>query len=95
MEKLRAEVEPILNHICIVFDMEIGRLVGVAEDAQDFYYLVDRIQGGRTQYSAVGSVISLKGVIPEDRYSSMDGIHTVNGCPAVERMVVRGFNYPP
>ncbi|MHB8226259.1 dATP/dGTP pyrophosphohydrolase domain-containing protein [Acidithiobacillus sp.] len=88
LDKLRAEVEPILNHICIVFDSDIGRLVGVAEDDRDFYYVVDRIRGGRTLYSAVGPVVSLKGAIPEDRYASMDGIHTVNGCPAVERMVV-------
>ncbi|MHB1642040.1 MAG: dATP/dGTP pyrophosphohydrolase domain-containing protein [Acidithiobacillus sp.] len=90
LERFRAEVEPIRNHICIVFDGDIGRLVGVTEDERDLYYVVDRIRGGRTLYSAVGPVVSLKGAIPKDRYASMDGIHTVNGCPAVERMVVQG-----
>lgn len=90
LDNLRREVEPKLNHICIVFDSDIGRLVGVTEDDRDFYYVVDRIRGGRTLYSAVGPVVSLKGAIPEDRYASMDGIHTANGCHAVERMVVQG-----
>lgn len=88
LDKLRAEVEPILNHICIIFDGEIGRLVGVAEGKNDFYYVVDRIRGGRTQYSAAGPVVSLKGCIPDDLYASMDTLHALNGCPAVARMVV-------
>jgi hypothetical protein len=88
LDKLRTEVEPILNHICIVFDSDVGRLVGVAEDKNDLYYVVDRIRGGRTPYSAVGPVVSLKGRIHNDRYVSMDGIHELNRCPAVERMVV-------
>ncbi len=88
LDKLRTQVEPMLNHICIVFDTEVGRLVGVAEDEHDFYYLVDTIACKRTRYSAVGHVFSLKDRIPEDRYAAMDGIHEANGCPAVASMVV-------
>ncbi|MDA8151503.1 MAG: DUF550 domain-containing protein [Acidithiobacillus sp.] len=88
LDKLRVQMEPMLNHICIVFDTDIGRLVGVAEDDHDFYYLVDTIACKRTRYSAVGHVFSLKDRIPEDRYAAMDRMHTENGCPAVAAMVV-------
>ena len=49
---------------------------------------MDRIRGGRTQYSAAGHMVSLKGCIPDDRYASMDALHALNGCPAVARIVV-------
>ena len=91
LDKLRAMVEPILNDICIVFNQDVGRLVGVAEDDQDFYYVVDRIhKDRRMQCSAVGPVFSLKGCIPDVRYAAMDRLHEVNGCPAVEQMIVMG-----
>ncbi len=86
--KLRTMVAPILNHICIFLDGNVGRLVGVAEDEYDFYYVVDRIHEGRTQYSAVGSVASLKRIIPDNHYASVDRLHTSNGVPAVDDMVV-------
>ncbi|MHB1630690.1 MAG: dATP/dGTP pyrophosphohydrolase domain-containing protein [Acidithiobacillus sp.] len=88
LDKLRVQMEPMLNHICIVFDTDVGRLVGVLEDDHDLYYLVDTIACKRTPYSAVGHVFSLKDRIPENRYAAMDDMHTANGCPAVAAMIV-------
>ena len=88
LDKLRKEVEPILNDVCIIGGTTICRLVGVAEGADDYYYIVYTIEQKRVYWSAVGGVFSLKNCIPDNQYQAMDAILGLNGCPPVEKMLV-------
>lgn len=88
LDKLRKEVEPILNDVCIIGGTTICRLVGVAEGADDYYYIVYTIEQKRVYWSAVGWVFSLRNCIPDDKYRAMDAILRYNGCQPVEKMLV-------
>lgn len=88
LDKLRKEVEPILNDVCIIGGTTICRLVGVAEGEDDYYYIVYTLEQKRIYWSAVGLVFSLKNCIPEDKYQIMDDILCLNECHPVEKMLV-------
>lgn len=88
LDKLRKEIEPILNDVCIIGGTTICRLVGVAEGSDDYYYIVYTLEQKRVYHSAVGSVFSLKNCIPDDHYQTMDGILRANGCHPVDKMLV-------
>lgn len=89
LEKLADEFRPFHNHICVVHDCQLVRLVGVAEDDMDFYYKVVEM-GGRVSYcSAVGSCVSIKPGYPPDRYESVDRVFALNNAaPTLEFGVV-------
>lgn len=85
------EVRPIHNDICILYDSELVRVVGVAEDEADLYYIVRRTNGpGKNEFwaSAVGGIISLNGLYPEDRYVYLDSSLEMNGAPPSEEFIV-------
>lgn len=63
------EMQPLHNHICIIHDMHLGRLVGVHEDEIDYYYTILTIKGNIVYYSAVGACISLKSI---ERYEMLN-----------------------
>jgi hypothetical protein len=86
LNELAEEMEPFHNHIGIICDHGLGRLVGVGEDEDDLYYIVDETPGRRIWYSAVGAFESLKGKI--DRYTVLDSIFKLNGCPLVDKFMV-------
>lgn len=93
LQSLAENMRPFHNDICIVHDCELGRLVGVAEDDSDLYYMVARMSKGVGYYSAVGSCVSLRGHYPDAAYARLDGVHEFNRAQkteAFERLVLPG-----
>lgn len=81
------EMRAMHNHIVIVHDHQLGRLVGFHEDDNDYYYHVRHIDRGPTVYhSAVGHCESLKGVY--SRYDVLDRIFTMNGAPPSDEFLI-------
>jgi hypothetical protein len=77
MDSLRAEVEPYKN--TLVLDcFDVVRLVGIAEDQSDFYYVYERFRQGIVWSSAVGGWTPLKGIIPENEYKRLVYIWNLN-----------------
>jgi hypothetical protein len=72
LESLAAQMRPFHNDICIVHDVDLGRLLGVAESEDDLYYIVATLAKGVGYYSAVGRCLSLRGIYPQDAYASLD-----------------------
>lgn len=86
------QMKPLLNHIVIVHDSRMGRLVGIHRDAMDLYYHI-RFRdeeaagnGGRRDLYAtcVGACVSLAGV---ERYEHIEADFTRNGCPPVDEFI--------
>lgn len=84
LEKLADEFRSIHNHICVVHDCKLVRLVGVAEDDDDFYYRVVEMGGMVSYCSAVGPCVSIKSGIPPERYESMDRVFELNNAPPTQ-----------
>lgn len=80
LESLAAEMQPHHNEVVIVHDCDIGRLIGVAEDEYDYYYMVVSIGRGLTYYSAVGHCVSLQGHYPAEHYARLDNILELNNA---------------
>ncbi|MDD2741270.1 MAG: hypothetical protein PHV02_03295 [Rhodocyclaceae bacterium] len=79
IESLAAEMRPFHNDICIAHDIELGRLVGVVECEDDFYYLVHLLGKEKPSYlSAVGHCISIKGKYPDEHYARLDSVFALN-----------------
>lgn len=92
LETLADECRPFHNDICVLYDSELVRLVGVHEDEDDFYYRVRRIIPPRREFlaSAVGRIVSLRAIYPADEYQHMDQVFTLNGAgPSEEFLVTR------
>lgn len=94
------EMKPFHNHICIIYDTDLVRLVGVHNDERDYYYTVKSMNGrhpGMTQNlwhgTAVGHIISLKDIYPKDRYEYMDKIFEWNGATKEENFLVTEEKY--
>ena len=83
LEKLADKMRPFHNHICILYDSELVRLIGVHEDEVDLYYVVQNRQGKTWCASAAGHCVSLKDRYPADRYASMDSYFSLSGAPPV------------
>lgn len=91
------EMRPLLNHIVLVHDDWIGRLVGIHRDAMDVYYHVRvpdhhrRTHGGRNDVyaSCVGACVSLSGI---ERYDRLEEGFTLNGCPPVDEFILSDAN---
>lgn len=76
------EVRKIFNHICIVHDMELVRVIGFHEDVMDYYYIV-KTQSGKIYYATfVGPCVSLADSYP--RYDIMEQNFHRNGCERAE-----------
>lgn len=89
LEKLADEMRPFHNDICILHDCELVRLVGVHDGDDDFYY---RVRGKRPhgEYlsTAVGHIVSLRGIYPAERYHHMDQVFALNGAEPTDEFVV-------
>ncbi len=82
-EDFASEMKTYHNDICVLYDSEIVRLVGVHQDTYDFYYTVkslDKKRGSFYYASAVGHLISLKGIYPSERYDHMNDVFNINGA---------------
>jgi hypothetical protein len=84
------ECRTIFNHICIVGDTTLARLIGYAEDAADAYYHVREIGGREVFCLAVGACESLKE--KRTRYKDMDNAFALNGCPPADEFRVSRRN---
>lgn len=90
MEKFIKEFSKWHNHICVLYDMEIVRLVGLGEDEYDLYYIVQH--KGYEQVSwctAVGWIYSLKGMLPEEKYKRLENHWELNHPHVPEFEIVR------
>jgi len=84
-------IRPIHNDICILYDTNLVRVVGVAEDERDLYYIVrDLEHRDHPEHwaSAVGHIVSLNGIYPEERYKHMDDVFRMNGAERSEEFIV-------
>lgn len=82
-EDFASEMKQYHNHICILYDSELVRLVGDHQDTYDLYYTVkslDKKRGSFYYASAVGHLISLKGIYPSERYDHMNDVFHINGA---------------
>jgi len=94
LEKLANEMRPHHNEICIMFDSQLVRLIGVSQDDHDLYYIVqpDKSRWDDTKIvhaSAVGHIQPLRGAIPLDAYERMDKIFELKGRAPVEHFLVK------
>lgn len=80
------EMKPIHNHICIFYDHEIGRLVGVQDSPADWYYIYITSDGEKRYGTAVGHCVSLKDVYP--RYEIMERLFHMNRCKRVDEFLI-------
>ena len=85
---------PLHNHICILHDIQLVRLVGVHKDDYDYYYTVKSLDTSRGKFyaSALGHIVSLKGLYPEERYDYMDKIFEMNGSGPEEEFSITSDN---
>lgn len=89
LQQLAQEYRPFHNHICVVHDCTLVRLLGVVDGGDDFYYKVVELGGKVTLCSAVGSCVSLKEGYPDaERYEQLDRVFGYNGAPATEEFEV-------
>jgi hypothetical protein len=78
--EFEAEMRPLHNHICMLYDQEMVRLIGVGHDDTDLYYIVQKLEKPRHTFSkdhlmwasAVGHILSLKECLPAVRYAGLD-----------------------
>lgn len=78
------EVKRQFNHIGIWADTDIVRLIGFAEDEDDFYWHIMYIGGKEVYASMVGPFESLVG--KSERYAQIENVFSLNGCPKAEEM---------
>jgi hypothetical protein len=97
-DQIIKDLKKMHNHIGIINDTELGRLVGFSEDFMDYYYIIRHICNERihkdnegfntTHHSMVGSFVSLKDIYG-DRYTHMDEIFTINGAPPSKEFIIK------
>jgi len=87
LKKLKREVEEkYFNLLCTdIVGSEAFRVVGVAEDDYDFYYISKNIKGEKKYHSALMKMIPLTTL---DDYDQMDDIFEMNGCTREESILV-------
>ena len=81
-EEFAAEYRHMHNHMCIAYDSELVRLVGVAAGEYDLYYIVQSKGYQQEQwYSAVGWLYSIKGMLPDEKYKRLENHWNINNEP--------------
>jgi hypothetical protein len=88
------EMRPFHNTIGLLYDTQVVRLIGVASDDSDYYYIVRTLVKNHHDQkqiliaSAVGCFQTLKGFYPEERYNHMESIFTMNKSPSVDTFII-------
>ena len=87
------EMRPLHNQMCILYDTDVVRLVGVGRDESDFYYITRSIRDKRgvrpgNWSSAVGHILSLKGLYPAERYAYMDHVFGLNDAGPSDEFII-------
>ncbi len=89
--EIEQDARSMFNDICLVSDTEVMRLVGLHEDACDYYYRVRDLRGKEVCHSAVCPCVSLKGMYP--RYEHLENIFSLNGCPPAPEFIFDKSDY--
>ncbi|MCW3782942.1 hypothetical protein [Defluviimonas salinarum] len=90
IDKLADEVRPMAGQVCLLYRSELARLIGVAEDRDDLYYVVRLKSGSEPLWlSAVGHIDPLKGHVPDEVYEGLSAVFTLNGAAPEEFQVIR------
>lgn len=83
------------NDIGIIGNSDLVRLIGFHEDERDYYYHILYMNGrnrgsdkNNAYFTMVGSFLSLKGLIPDYDYTSLDNVFSLNGAPPSKEFVV-------
>ena len=84
--RLLEEMKAMYNHICIVADSDLVRLIGLGEDDSDYYWIGLSIGGKRRWYSCVGPCESLKGKL--ERYDQIDTVFSLNNAGPTDMFLV-------
>ena len=87
-QALEAYVKNHFNEV-VVSCLDLGRLVGVASDDSDYYYILKFPYGSRhsiSYTSAVGDVMLLKGQLKDDDYDRLERLLALNGCEPEEEV---------
>lgn len=74
------------NHIGIVHDWKLVRLIGYCEDEMDCYCWTKDRHGKEVKCSMVGAFESLKGKL--DRYDQLESGFALNGCPPTDEFKI-------
>tara|TARA_Y100000310_G_C20700285_1_gene829076 strand:- start:7033 stop:7326 length:294 start_codon:yes stop_codon:yes gene_type:complete len=91
-EDFTKEMRPYHNHICMIYDFELVRLLGVAENDRDMYYIIKKAGFSQKEYwgSAVGRCITMAGIYPY--YDVMENLFCLNGCPPTKEFRVEKYD---
>jgi hypothetical protein len=87
LRKLKSEVEEkYFNVLCTdVTGSSVFRVVGVAEDEWDFYYIIKTIKGEKQYMTAAMALISLKNL---EEYEAINAVHQLNGSTLEKEILV-------
>lgn len=86
-QQILEEIELHLNEIVMSLMFHPARLVGFAEDPNDYYYILEHVGGNRFYDSCVGQLIYLKN-LPKRDYEMLESVFDLNNSPRVDKMVV-------
>jgi len=75
------------NEMCLLYDTDICRLVGFVDGGMDYYYLIRTRAGKVMLASAVGRILPLKNILPDDNYQRMDEDFERNTAGKVEKFI--------
>ncbi|VVC05100.1 Uncharacterised protein [uncultured archaeon] len=91
LKSIAKTLKPHLNEIGIYGGSELCRLIGVAEDGMDFYYVVEVLNNPSGTnihwFSYVGEWDSLANKRLKN-YNYMDDVFAMNGAPKVKKFEV-------
>lgn len=76
------------NEIVLDADNKATRLIGLAFDSADFYYINKSLHGKTTYHSCVGGFIPLKESISTDDYDRLESIFPLNNCKSQTTMTL-------
>lgn len=103
-EKFKEKMRPFAGHLCVLYDSEIVRLIGVAQDERDLFYIVAHNQSSMpyriSVTSAVGPILSIEHSLPEERRIRMHEVISMRSgaeqnIPWMEVNTLAGEEYPP
>ena len=57
---------------------DVVRLIGFAEDDEDYYYIVKNVKKGEMWVSCVGWLFPLKNVLPDEHYDRLESTFKLN-----------------
>jgi hypothetical protein len=92
-EKILDECRAMHNHICIIQNHMIARLIGFHEDESDYYWHIKLPDGKESYQTACGHCVSLKDKDPE-LHSLLDNTFRLANCqPSEEFHMSKSHDY--